>query len=103
MTSEIVGKDVKVTVKKNPSTEAAKKTLVRIWLKDATHKRRARTMQQVRKKETVWHKRGGRQWPIRPEVILPNPKPGNECKIRVTPDVLNDLNSVEKFVEIETV
>lgn len=98
------GTVVSVTVTKNPTNEAAAKTLSRIFAKDAANKR-----ERVRRKKLLEtaidvRRRGGRPWEVRSKAPrLVQPVKGDGCKIFASSDVLRDLGSVERFVAVKPV
>ncbi len=94
------GQMLQVTVKSYPRTAAAKKTLVRLFENDRTVERERKRLAKTRPPEPS--RRGGRIWMNRPprlEVV--ETTPGASYKIFGSVDVLRDLNSVEKFVDVK--
>ena len=94
------GKKVKVVVTSEPRSEGAAKTLARLFLKDPTiAKTRTR-----KPKPTVDRRRSGRIWsnPRRGTVAV-RPRQGDSCELVCTLDMVRDLASVERYVEITSV
>jgi hypothetical protein len=95
------GAVVSVKVKKTPTNEAAAKTLSRLFAKDPVNKRA-----RVRRKKLLAgamdvRRRGGRPWEVRPKAPrLVQPAAGDACRIRATSDVIGDVRSVSRFVEV---
>ncbi len=97
------GTTVSIKIVKTPTNASARKTLVRLLSKDedviAENKRHKR----VRKSNQTHSPRGGR-WRVW-EGRLPKQRPvsgdiGEAGTILASPDVLTDLKSVERFVEV---
>jgi len=93
------GSTVKVTVKRTPLSEGAQKTLARLFLKDAQiAKQRRKHPKPINPK-----RRGGRDWNGRPRGAATNtPKVGESWRILATLDVVRDLGSVERYVEVRS-
>ncbi len=96
------GSTVKVKIVKNPTNAAATKTLQRILAKDPVQQKDTRRLRRIRQQETITHQRGGRQW----DIHIPKPKrllgrAGEAGTVTATLDVLRDLKSVERFVEVK--
>jgi hypothetical protein len=95
------GGSFRVTVTKRPANEAAAKTLSRIFAKDPQNRAVAKHRRMLRRKATEFRRRGGRLWGVRPKAPrLVQPEAGAACTVFATCDVINDLNSVERFVEV---
>jgi hypothetical protein len=96
------GSKVSIKITKNPSNEAAAKTLSRIFAKDPVNKRA-----RVRRKKLLAdavdpRRRGGRPWEVRSKAPrLVKPMQGDACHILATMDVIRDLGSVSRFVEVK--
>lgn len=96
------GTKISLTVTKNPTNEAAAKTLSRLFAKDPVNKR-----ERVRRKKLLSdamevHRRGGRPWEVRSKAPrLVQPKKGDACRISATTDVLKDLGSVTRFIAVK--
>jgi len=96
-----VGSNVKVTVVKDVTNEAARKTIARILAKDADIAAEHKRLRKSRDRHLRLEARGGREWAVR--VIKQHPiqgKSGETGTVLATVDVINDLNSVKKFVEV---
>lgn len=95
------GTTINVKVVKQPSSERAAKTLVRLLSKSPEAKAEDKRLTSLRKKHYTPGRRGGRLYaghmpklrPLKGEV-------GEQGTILATPDVLRDLGSVERFVEV---
>jgi hypothetical protein len=94
------GSKVKVTVTSTKLSEGAAKTLARLFLKDpaiAKSRRRGRKPVEVRT-------RAGRPWPvIQRGNVATRPRKGDSCELVCTLDVVRDLGSVERYVEVKSV
>lgn len=100
------GTTVNVKIVKEPTSASARKTLVRLLSKDAEVVAENKRLKKVRKTNATHSPRGGR-WRIW-EGRLPKQHPvtgtiGESGTIRATVDVLTDLGSVDKFVEVSSV
>jgi hypothetical protein len=95
------GTVITLKVTKNPTNEAAAKTLSRLFAKDPINKRL-----RVRRKKLLAgamdvRRRGGRPWEVRPHAPrLIQPKTGDSCKIKATTDVVGDLRKLTRFIEV---
>lgn len=98
---EIVpGKTVSVEIVAQPRSEAARKTLVRLFSKDPVVVRQARWQSRHRPSWQVW-RRGGRMWHHQMKTQSPAKiTVGNRVVLRATVDVLRDLESVSRFVSV---
>ena len=88
---------------KTPTNASARKTLVRILSKDAEVVAENKRLKKVRKTNQTHSPRGGR-WRVW-EGRLPKQRPvtgdiGEAGTVLASPDVLTDLKSVERFVEV---
>lgn len=92
------GQMIRVTIRTHVRRESARKTLERLFLKD---KAVARPLQ-LRQRNFVPlpKRRGGRIWTKRPNKVHPRLAAGASATIKVTPQVLHDLASVERYVEV---
>ena len=95
------GDTIKITVKHRPTSAAARKTLVRVLSKDPVVQRENQRLREVRATNLRHQQRGGRQWAVR----VPKQRPvtgerGEAGTIRATTDVIRDLSSVERFIDI---
>jgi len=94
------GSKVKVTVTSDSVSEAASKTLARLFLKDpkiAKTRRRSPKPYRVRT-------RSGRPWAVlkRGTRAAP-PRKGDSCEFVCTLDMVRDLGSVRRYVEVTVV
>lgn len=95
------GTRVKLEVTKTPRSEAAAKTLSRLFKKDPVNQRADRLRKKTRTAETEGRRRGGRIWYVRPAAPrLVQPGKGDHCTILATLDVIRDLGSVEKLIKV---
>ena len=92
------GKTVRVTINKNITRAAARKTLERLFLTDKEVKkpiqRRSRNFIELPKR------RGGQIWTKRPNKVHPTLDKGAAATIRTTPQLIKDLRSVEDFIQV---
>jgi hypothetical protein len=102
LTAIAPGSTVQVKVVKQPTSAAATKTLVRVLSKDPAAQKEEAHLTRVRAKGIQWKQRGGRPWPNRMvKQRRLTGKPGEEGTILATVDVLRDLGSLERFVEVK--
>lgn len=95
------GTRVNVKITKSPTTAAATKTLERLLSKSPEAKKEAARQQKIRKTGMRVHQRGGRDWEVRvPRQSPVDVKVGETAAITASLDVLRDLASVERFVEV---
>jgi len=97
------GTTVNIKIVKQPASEGARKTLVRLLSKDAEVIAENKRLKSVRQTNQTHSPRGGR-WRVW-EGRLPKQRPvtgvvGESGTILATVDVLTDLNSVDKYVEV---
>ena len=92
------GTTVRVTVNKNITRESARKTLERLFMKDKAF--RGPIEQRSRNFVEIPGRRGGRIWTKRPNKLFPSTARGAVATIKVTPQAVKDLRSVEDFIEI---
>ena len=95
------GQKVQIKIVRDPSNQAARKTLVRLLSKDEAIAKENERLRRARARHANPRQRGGRIWTGR--VIKQRPVKGQRGEagtIRATVDVLRDLGSVEKFVEV---
>ena len=92
------GKTVRVTINKNITRAAARKTLERLFLTDKEVKkpiqRRSRNFIELPKR------RGGQIWTKRPNKVHPSLDKGAAATIKTTPQLIKDLRSVEDFIQV---
>jgi hypothetical protein len=95
------GTAITLRVTKNPTNEAAAKTLSRLFAKDPVNKRARIRRKKLRAGALDVRRRGGRPWEVRTKAPrLIQPKAGDSCKIRATSDVVGDLQKLARFVEV---
>jgi hypothetical protein len=95
------GSKVNVKVTKRPTNQAAAKTIVRLLSKSKAAKLENERLRKARKAHFSQNRRGGRFWDV--NVVKQHPLTGalGESKtITATLDVLTDLKSVSRFVEV---
>jgi hypothetical protein len=98
------GSKVNVKVVKMPTNQAARKTIVRLLSKDASVKRDNKRLARTRRDSFRQAQRGGRFWNINVvKQAAVKADPGVVKTIIATLDVLTDLKSVAKFVEVTAV
>jgi hypothetical protein len=92
------GGSVRVTIQKTISRDSARKTLQRLFLKDKSVAgpidARSRNFKELPKR------RGGCIWTKRPNKVHPQLAKGTAAVIKLTPQHLADLKSVQDFVEV---
>jgi hypothetical protein len=92
---------VTIKVVKNPTNQAARKTIQRLLSKDGTVKAENRRLKRVRKTHFYQARRGGRFWNV--NVVKQNAVlgvVGETGVISASLDVITDLKSVANFLEI---
>ena len=95
------GSDVNVKIVKQPTNAAAAKTLRRLLNKDEQFKSEQKRLERARAKNLRYHQRGGRPWAVR--VVKQHAVEatvGESGQIKATYDVVKDLKSVERFIEV---
>src|SRR5262245_61093498 len=95
------GSRVNVKVVKLPTNAAASKTIVRILSKDRSVRKENERLSRVRRDNWEQKRRGGRFWDN--NVVKQNavkPTTGVSKTVVASLDVLADLRSVSKFVEV---
>ncbi|MFN3166160.1 MAG: hypothetical protein ACE37H_03750 [Phycisphaeraceae bacterium] len=97
------GTTVNIKIVKQPTSEGARKTLVRLLSKDAEVVAENKRLKKVRKTNQTHSPRGGR-WRVW-EGRLPKQRPvtgvvGESGTILASVDVLTDLKGVEQYVEV---
>ena len=94
------GGTVKVTVSKNITRAAARKTIERLFMKDKAVVKpiaiRSRNFKELPKR------RGGQIWTKRPNKVHPDLNKGASAMILATPQAIKDLASVASFVEVKS-
>lgn len=95
------GSQIKITVTRRPTSAASTKTVVRLLSKDQKIKQENARLKVTRINHYRQTRRGGRFWDV--NVVKQHPVqglPGESGVITATLDVLTDLKSVQKFVEV---
>jgi hypothetical protein len=92
------GTTVRVTINKHINRESARKTLERLFMKDKAVsgpiEKRSRNFIPLPKR------RGGAIWTKRPNKVHPDLSRGTAATIKVTPQAVKDLRSVEDFIQV---
>ncbi len=98
------GSTITVNIVKQPTNAAASKTLVRVLSKDPAIVAENKRLKKVRAKNAKPNQRGGRvrlwagrlvkQHPIKGQL-------GESGTLVASPDVIKDLASVERFIEVK--
>jgi hypothetical protein len=92
------GKSVRVTISKTINRASARKTLERLFMRDKAVSGpialRSRNFIELPKR------RGGQIWTKRPNKVHPSLAKGASANVKVTPQSIKDLNSVETFVQV---
>ncbi|MGB7160753.1 MAG: hypothetical protein WBD40_22000 [Tepidisphaeraceae bacterium] len=92
------GQTVRVTVSRNISRDAARKTIERLFLKDKAVSEpiavRSANFKELPKR------RGGCIWTKRPNKVHPTLDKGASATIKTTAQSIRDLKSVESFVQV---
>ena len=96
------GSRITLTVTKKPTSVAATKTVVRLLCKDKTVMAEDARLKKARQANTTQHQRGGRRWTTK---VVKQPAvqalPGVSKTITASLDVLTDLKSIARFVEVK--
>ena len=93
------GQWVNVKVTAEPRASAPVKTMIRLFEKDAAMVTERKRVTRARPVKT--HRRGGRDWADRPPRIqVVKTKPGAVYKLFASVDVLRDLKSLGRYVEV---
>ena len=94
------GQWIKVKITSVPQAAKNRKTMIRLFEKDENIRTERKRLNKARPVTT--HIRGGRPWANRPRQLqVVKMEPGATYKVFASVDVLRDLQSVEKFVEIK--
>lgn len=95
------GSTVQIKVKRTIVSQAAAKTLSRLFAKDPVNKKARRWRKKLLKGSMEVRRRGGRPWEVRQKAPrLFQPVTGDACKVLATPDVIGDILSVERYIDI---
>ena len=87
-----------------PTQPAAKKTIERLMWMQSDKKRDLKMLQRRRKQKVIKHTiRAGRVWLDRPRATrTARAELGASFTLRVTPQIVNDLNSVAKYLDVSS-
>jgi hypothetical protein len=92
------GQTVRVTISKTINREGARKTLIRLFMKDKAIagpiEARSANFKELPKR------RGGQIWTKRPNKVFPSVARGASANVRTTPQSIKDLKSVESFIKV---
>ena len=93
------GKTIRVTINKNITRDAARKTLERLFMQDksVTAPLDARSRNFI----PIPGRRGGRIWTKRVNKLHPSLDLGAVATIKTTPQSIRDLNSVASFIDVK--
>jgi len=93
--------DMTFAVRAVPTRTAQVKTIERLMgLQTSAQRSRQKVARQRAKKDNVTYVRAGRAWTNRARVTkVVRCEAGAEFTIRVTPQILNDVKSVEQFLD----
>lgn len=92
------GSTVRVTISKKISRASAVKTIERLFMKDKAIFKPIE--QRAKNFITLPKRRGGQIWTKYPNKVHPVLDKGVAANVKVTPQSLRDLNSVEEFVTV---
>lgn len=98
------GDTVTVKITKTPTNVAGRKTLQRVLCKDAGHAAEVRRHRDVRDRNTPKSTRGGRWRVWEGRMVKQHPvhgTAGEQGTVTASYDVLQDLKSVERFIEVQ--
>jgi len=93
------GKTVRVTVSKQITRDAARKTLERLFMQDKSVSKPIATRSANFKE--LPKRRGGCIWTKRPNKVHCDLNRGASATITTTPQSIKDLNSVARFVDVK--
>jgi len=97
------GSRINLKVVKQPTSTSASKTIVRLLSKDLSVVAENKRLRKVRDKNIEWRPRGGRLWGVRLKKQFPvKGNIGDSGTIVATYDVIKDLQSVSRFLEVST-
>jgi len=93
------GQQINVKITSEPKAAAHRKTLVRLCDKDETVREERKRLRKAR--PVIWRTRAGRPWAKRPyRVAVVKFTPDTTYKLFGSVDVLRQLASVEKYIEV---
>ena len=101
MTAVAPGREMTFTINKAPRREAERKTIHRLMNMQPDVQRGLKKLHTKRRLEdNVFGTRAGRPWVARVKTTkLTRVAPGNSFTLFVTPQIVNDLKSVEKYLD----
>lgn len=105
MASQIaLGGQIRIQVTRTPRSEAGRKTLLRLLMKDPDLRKRHAKNLAHRARAIQMRPRAGRKWAVIPRKALPvSAAPGEEATLLATADVLADLAKLEPYVDVAAV
>jgi hypothetical protein len=92
------GQTVRVTINKLIKRESARKTIERLFMRDSAISKPIAL--RSRNFVTLPKRRGGQIWTKYPNKVHPTLEKGVAANVKVTPQSLRDLKSVEEFVTV---
>lgn len=93
------GQTVTFTVSSAPRRVAERKTIERLMRMQPKIRKGLRTLQAKRRDENVTYTRAGRPWTNRKRATrLIRAEVGAQFTLHVTPQIVNDLQSVQKYL-----
>jgi len=98
-----LGDTIQVKIVKQPTNTAASKTLARVLCKDPAHHAEVERHREIRRTNTAKTTRGGRYRIWESRMVKQHPVTGQRGEagtIKATYDVMQDLRSVERFIEV---
>lgn len=95
------GQQITLTVEAEPRRDDQRQTIQRLMRRDPQTSKALRRGQLLRKRNLRTKQRGGRQWAIRERVgKVAHAARGATWTMTYTPDLEQDLRSIERFVAI---
>lgn len=96
------GSKIKIQIVKDPTNAAAAKTLARVLSKDKSVRAQDKRLRKIRKAQYEPKPRGGRLyggWMVKLNAF--RPEVGTGGIVAATVDVLTDLKSVSRFIQVD--
>ena len=99
----VPSKTVTFTIKKTPARPADRKTIQRLMRMQRPIQNALEKLSRVRRQERNHRRqRAGRMWMVRyPMTRVTNVIKGETFTLRVTPQIVNDLKAVAKFLDMK--
>jgi len=96
------GDEIRCTVEREPRAEAKTKTIARLMRRDSAVAAGLKRAQELRRKRMKVYIRGGRDWYSREKAArVAIVRKGAGWTMPNTPDLANDLRSIETYLSIE--